>query len=67
MPFVLVERTYAYARRATLTRFASIFGDAREVANVNHLVISETMKCTFAADVSSAGCSARASVVVDTS
>jgi hypothetical protein len=41
------------ALEATRTSFASIFRDARDVANVNHLVISESMKCTLVADVSS--------------
>lgn len=30
-------------------RSVSISGDARDVANVNHLVISEWMKCALAA------------------
>jgi hypothetical protein len=49
-----LKQRYACARDATLTRFASIFGDAREVANVNHVVISERMNCTLAAVVWSA-------------
>ena len=52
-PLVHVETKMRVCTAVTRTRFASIFGDAREVANVNHLVVSEWMKCTLVADVSS--------------
>ena len=37
-------------------RSSSIFGDAREVANVNHLVINERMKYALVAELSSVQC-----------